>query len=74
MHNFLKFFDILIRYKSDLKKNLKKIIFLLHVSKKAVSLHSHSRYEIMIVEWCNGSTADFGSACQGSNPCSTTNL
>ena len=24
------------------------------------------------VEWCNGSTADFGSACQGSNPCSTT--
>ena len=26
------------------------------------------------VEWCNGSTADFGSACQGSNPCSTTKL
>ncbi len=25
-----------------------------------------------IVSWCNGSTADFGSACQGSNPCETT--
>ncbi len=24
------------------------------------------------VRWCNGSTADFGSACQGSNPCRTT--
>lgn len=28
---------------------------------------------IRIVSWCNGSTADFGSACQGSNPCETTN-
>jgi ribosome maturation factor RimP len=26
----------------------------------------------LIVRWCNGSTADFGSACQGSNPCRTT--
>ena len=52
----------------------KNISFLLRVSKKDVILHSHSRYEIMIVEWCNGSTADFGSACQGSNPCSTTDL
>ena len=70
MHNFLKFFTILIRY----KKIKKKFIFLLRVLKNVISLHSHSRYEIMIVEWCNGSTADFGSACQGSNPCSTTNL
>ena len=66
----MRFLSILIRY----KKNLKKIIFLLRVLKNVISLHSHSRYEIMIVEWCNGSTADFGSACQGSNPCSTTNL
>ena len=27
----------------------------------------------MIVLWCNGSTADFGSVSQGSNPCRTTN-
>ena len=27
----------------------------------------------MIDPWCNGSTADFGSACQGSNPCGSTN-
>ena len=26
------------------------------------------------VRWCNGSTAVFGTACQGSNPCRTTNL
>ena len=25
------------------------------------------------VSWCNGSTADFGSACLGSNPNETTN-
>jgi len=25
-----------------------------------------------IVRWCNGSTADFGSACLGSNPGRTT--
>ena len=66
----IRFLSILIRY----KKKLKKIIFLLRVLKNVISLHSHSRYEIMIVEWCNGSTADFGSACQGSNPCSTTKL
>ncbi len=27
----------------------------------------------MIVSWCNGSTAVFGSACPGSNPSETTN-
>lgn len=42
----------------------------LQVLKKAVPLQPHS--EMNTVEWCNGSTADFGSACQGSSPCSTT--
>ncbi len=28
--------------------------------------------EAEIVRWCNGSTADFGSACPGSNPSRTT--
>lgn len=28
----------------------------------------------MIVLWCNGSTADFGSVSLGSNPSRTTNL
>ena len=42
------------------------------ILKKDVSLHPNSRRKNG-VEWCNGSTADFGSACQGSNPCSTTN-
>jgi hypothetical protein len=27
-----------------------------------------------IVPLCNGSTADFGSVSQGSNPCGTTNM
>ena len=27
---------------------------------------------VYIVVWCNGNTADFGSAFQGSNPCATT--
>lgn len=27
---------------------------------------------MVIVRWCNGNTADFGSAFQGSNPCRTT--
>lgn len=42
----------------------------LRVTKFVVLLQPHSGTND--VEWCNGSTADFGSACQGSNPCSTT--
>ena len=30
-------------------------------------IFAHSK----IVPWCNGSTADFGSACPGSNPSGT---
>ncbi len=30
--------------------------------------------DIKIVPLCNGSTADFGSVSQGSNPCGTTNM
>ena len=37
----------------------------LRVTKLVVLLQPHS--ETNDVEWCNGSTADFGSACQGSN-------
>ena len=48
------------------KKPKKRLL----VMKIVVLLHPHS--EMNGVEWCNGSTADFGSACQGSNPCSTT--
>lgn len=40
------------------------------ISKNVVSLQPHS--EMNDVAWCNGSTADFGSACQGSSPCATT--
>ena len=50
-----------------LQKNRKKC---LRVRKLVVLLQPHSGTND--VEWCNGSTADFGSACQGSNPCSTT--
>ena len=31
-------------------------------------------HDIKIVPLCNGSTADFGSVSQGSNPCGTTNM
>ncbi len=29
---------------------------------------------LFFVRWCNGSTADFGSACSGSNPDGTTDI
>ena len=47
----------------------KKFDFFLPVTKKAVPLHS----QLGIVLWCNGSTSDSGSACEGSNPSRTTN-
>ena len=46
----------------------KKLIFFLVVTKKAVPLQS----QLGIVLWCNGSTSDSGSACEGSNPSRTT--
>lgn len=46
----------------------KKLDFFLVVTKKAVPLQS----QLGIVLWCNGSTSDSGSACEGSNPSRTT--
>lgn len=54
---------ILLFFEKNQKKRLR-------VTKLVVLLQPHSGTND--VEWCNGSTADFGSACQGSNPCSTT--
>ena len=39
--------------------------------KNFVSLHSFSQQKV-IVQWCNGSTPDFGSVSLGSNPGWTT--
>lgn len=46
----------------------KKLIFFLSVTEKALPLQS----QLGIVLWCNGSTSDSGSACEGSNPSRTT--
>ena len=35
---------------------------------KFAILHSQNKF----VRWCNGSTSDSGSACEGSNPSRTT--
>ena len=46
---------------------------ILPIKKSIVSLPRFSgKSIIMIVSWCNGSTAVFGSACLGSNPGETT--
>lgn len=40
---------------------------------KKIKLYLCAPFERSIfVSWCNGSTTDFGSVCQGSNPCETT--
>ena len=41
------------------------------LARKKISCNFAAAFGTNDVEWCNGSTADFGSACQGSNPCST---
>lgn len=38
------------------------------VQNKFAILHSQNKF----VRWCNGSTSDSGSACEGSNPSRTT--
>ena len=44
---------------------LKKLLGIINFYNFAVRLQSNDR-------WCNGSTADFGSACLGSNPSRST--
>ena len=43
--------------------------FSLQLKNKVLLLHHRKDIEL----WCNGNTADFGSAIQGSNPCISTN-
>lgn len=54
-------------------KNLKKICI---IKIKSLPLHSlkqsSKRAAIKIALWCNGSTSDSGSACEGSNPSKAT--
>lgn len=44
--------------------------YILLKNKNIIPLHPVKK--MIDVSWCNGSTTDFGSVCQGSNPCETT--
>lgn len=56
-----RYFDKASKKMISACRNYNSFIFLQPVSVKK-----------QIVQWCNGSTADFGSACLGSNPGWTT--
>ena len=51
------------------KKNEKNLIFLW---RNIVLIKKMINFALAIVQWCNGSTSDSGSACEGSNPSWTT--
>ena len=52
-----------------------RIFLIFFVGKKKGHIFAPSKMTLsMIVPLCNGSTADFGSVSQGSNPCGTTNM
>lgn len=61
--------DVLLVVIASVKnKSEKKRAIIFAGIKKSVTFATH----LGIVLWCNGSTSDSGSACEGSNPSRTT--